>query len=282
MNSKHNLTDFAASIAKKTGTQTSVVRHFLSSMGPLIEEALRTDGSVRIAGLGTLRLVQTEDRRSIDVNTGRDIVIKGYTKVSFTPEAALKTRINEPFAAFTPIEVTDDATLITNNDTQVATIIKEAENIPEQQDENADFNAENDTLTPSAETDPLARLNEQAEEIKDILAEINGQPEASDRPEEPNTQTPVEETDAPKDADLQVAPTTPTAVTPPNDAPHEPRATMPTEVPDEDLSATTATIPTDDVPATPPPTTAPAPSVSGAAMLTIQSNHIRRTLPAEF
>ncbi|MBR1631961.1 MAG: HU family DNA-binding protein [Paludibacteraceae bacterium] len=148
-NKKLNLSDFSVSIAKKTGMPTATVRAFLASVGPQLEAALASDGMVRISGLGTFRLVRVDSRRSVDVNTGRDITIDEYTKVSFTPETSVKAFINQPFAHFSPVSVSDDA---------VAT----------------DSSESSTNTTENATEDPIERLNRQAEEIKDILTLING------------------------------------------------------------------------------------------------------------
>ena len=44
--------------------------------------------------------MSVSDRESINVNTGERIVISGHTKLSFTPDSALKDAVNRPFADF--------------------------------------------------------------------------------------------------------------------------------------------------------------------------------------
>ena len=47
-----------------------------------------------------------EDRESVNVNTGERFTIEGHQKISFSPDAELKERINKPFAAFETVEIT--------------------------------------------------------------------------------------------------------------------------------------------------------------------------------
>ena len=62
------------------------VRQLLST----IEDALLEGDSVKISGFGTFKPQWNEPRKSIDVNTGNEIIIEGYYKVAFAPENELK------------------------------------------------------------------------------------------------------------------------------------------------------------------------------------------------
>ena len=55
---------------------------------------------VKIKGLGTFKLIEVSDRESVNVNTGERIRIVGHTKVTFTPDNALRDQVNRPFAEF--------------------------------------------------------------------------------------------------------------------------------------------------------------------------------------
>ena len=54
--------------------------------------------SVRIKDWGTFKLQWNAPRKSVDVNTGEDIIIDGYYRVAFTPDAELRDLANEPYA----------------------------------------------------------------------------------------------------------------------------------------------------------------------------------------
>lgn len=56
----------------------------------------KKDKYVKIKGLGAFKLIDVESRESVNVNTGERFEIQGHTKVSFTPEPALKDIINKP------------------------------------------------------------------------------------------------------------------------------------------------------------------------------------------
>jgi nucleoid-associated protein YgaU len=104
--------------------------------------------TVKLKGFGTFKLQWNEPRKSVDVNTGEEILIEGYNKVVFTPDAELKDLVNEPYAHLEPV-------LLTEEGEETATV-----NV------NADDSSEQTAV-------PLKLFNEQANEIKDILSEIN-------------------------------------------------------------------------------------------------------------
>lgn len=121
--------------ARCTIPQT-VSEDFVRAFFDIIVDGLRKDGLVKIKGFGTFKLQEVADRESVAVATGERIVIKGFRKVTFTPEAALKDRINKPFAQFETIELEDGCqfddvqeTIVPENDDAVSdeqvTIVEE-------------------------------------------------------------------------------------------------------------------------------------------------------------
>ena len=118
------------------------VRQLLST----IEDALLEGDSVKISGFGTFKPQWNEPRKSIDVNTGNEIIIEGYYKVAFAPENELKELINEPYSHLEAIEIGN-----------------KAEDIIESEPENDNF---------KQVIEPMRVFEEQAEEIKNLLNEI--------------------------------------------------------------------------------------------------------------
>lgn len=146
---KINISELAQTIAEATGRKKEDVNSFIKNLFILIEEGLRADKVVKVSGLGTFKLQWNEPRKSVDVNTGNEIVIEGYNKVVFAPEAFLKEKINEPFAHLEAVEISETG----------APVEKPGDFVP------------------------LQKLDEQAAEIKDLLADINDMQEAEEVPE---------------------------------------------------------------------------------------------------
>lgn len=148
---------------------------FVKVLFSTIEDTLIDGEIVKVKGLGTFKSQWNEARKSVDVNTGEEIIIDGYYRASFVPENELKELINEPFSHLEPVDI------------EPVTDKHFDENIVIQSEE--EKNSENEL------PEPLRVFEEQAEEIKGLLSEINAlSPKMSDPA--------VSKTDV----DLQVAP----------------------------------------------------------------------------
>jgi hypothetical protein len=55
---------------------------------------------VKVKGLGTFKIIDVEDRESVNVNTGERVLIEGHGKITFVPDAVMKELVNKPFAQF--------------------------------------------------------------------------------------------------------------------------------------------------------------------------------------
>jgi len=130
-------------VASKLSVSKRVAEDFLKVMFATIEDALVEGESVKIKNFGTFKLQWNEPRKSVNVQTGEEIILDGYHKVTFTPDSNLKDIVNEPFAHLEPIEL-------------------DAKNEPVKE-----------SVPQDEAFDPLRIFNEQASEIKDILSEIN-------------------------------------------------------------------------------------------------------------
>lgn len=99
--------DIAALFAKRTKLGGIEAEAFINSMFLVIRQGLEADRQVKIRGFGTFKVVDVEDRESVNVNTGERVVIKGHGKVTFTPDATMKELVNKPFALFTTVALND-------------------------------------------------------------------------------------------------------------------------------------------------------------------------------
>ena len=132
MNEKLNIQDLVDLLAEKHGMSKKNADSFVKEFFQLIEESLEKDKYVKIRGLGTFKLIDVESRESVNVNTGERFEIQGHTKVSFTPEPALKDIINKPFSHFETVALNDDTVL---EDTPVESGNNEDEEDAEQKTE---------------------------------------------------------------------------------------------------------------------------------------------------
>lgn len=123
MNNKLGIQDLASALAERYGMDQKSAQTFVKTVFEIVEEYVAIDKLVKIKGFGTFKLTNVSDRESINVNTGERIVIAGHTKLSFTPDSALKDAVNLPFSDFetTPLNET--------------TSVEEMERIPSTEEE---------------------------------------------------------------------------------------------------------------------------------------------------
>lgn len=100
--------ELAKLVAKKNKLAVKGVENFLSTMFDVIDEGLHADRIVKVKGLGTFKITDVKQRESVNVNTGERVIIDGHSKVSFTPDAAMKELVNKPFAQFETVVVNDN------------------------------------------------------------------------------------------------------------------------------------------------------------------------------
>ena len=107
MDNKINLSQLADLLSQAGGMSKAASEQFVKNFFDIISQNVLSEGLVKVKGLGTFKLVQMEDRESVNVNTGERFTIDGHQKISFIPDADLKDRINKPFAAFDTVEITE-------------------------------------------------------------------------------------------------------------------------------------------------------------------------------
>ena len=110
MNTKITFLELSELIAEATSTSNRMCELFLRELFNTISQALIDGESVKIKGIGTFKVTQVKPRKSANVNTGAPIEIAGYKKLTFTPDKSLAEVINQPFAQFETVMLSDDMT----------------------------------------------------------------------------------------------------------------------------------------------------------------------------
>ena len=108
MDKKINLSQLADLMAEAGGMSKVASEQFVKSFFDIISQGVLDEGIVKVKGFGTFKLLQMEDRESVNVNTGERFTIEGHQKISFTPDAELKERINKPFSAFETVVISEE------------------------------------------------------------------------------------------------------------------------------------------------------------------------------
>ena len=104
---KISIQELASALAENSSLNKKESSAFVSAMFDIIQEALERDRTVKIKGLGTFKIIDVEDRESVNVNTGERVLIEGHGKITFTPDQVMKELVNKPFSQFETVVLND-------------------------------------------------------------------------------------------------------------------------------------------------------------------------------
>ena len=156
MAEKLSWSELRRALAVRAGVSEKTAGAFLNGLVNQLINGLKSDKQVKINGLGTFKLQAVAPRKSVNVSTGEEIIIEGYNKIVFSPEAGLKELVE----SHQPSDVSLQPLVFSD------------------QPNEGDF-----------PIDPIKKLGEQADEIVGLLAEIESIEEPKE-PEEPKVVIP--------------------------------------------------------------------------------------------
>ena len=104
---KIGLAELAVALVKEHSLSTKDAEAFIQRFSDVLNDGLHHEKQVKVKGLGTFKVTNVSARESVDVNTGKRIVIDSRSKISFTPEASLRELVNKPFSQFETVVVGD-------------------------------------------------------------------------------------------------------------------------------------------------------------------------------
>ena len=185
MDAKINLQQLAKSMAQRKKISQRAAEAFLRSFFDAIIQNVTIAKMVKIKGLGIFKLIEVQDRESVDVTTGERIVIPGHSKLSFSPDISLRNLINKPFADFQTVIIND------------GTSLEEMEMIPEEALADEEEEQDEEELRQEAESDEEPESESESEleselepEPEEESEEQDDTPESEDKPEpEPESET---------------------------------------------------------------------------------------------
>ena len=148
MNSKITLVELARLMAQSTSTTNRVCELFLRELFSTVSQALIDGENVKIKGVGTFKVTAVKPRKSVNVSSGDTMEVKGHNKVTFTPDKQLAEAVNQPFAQFESVFLSDELT-----DEKLAEIDA---GFPSALDENDDKSSPSAVTGQSPQPEPLA------------------------------------------------------------------------------------------------------------------------------
>ena len=104
---KISIQDLAQVLVERKGLNKRDAVIFVSAMFDIIQTNLEKDRVVKVKGLGTFKIIDVDNRESVNVNTGERVLIEGHNKITFTPDALMKELVNKPFSQFETVVLND-------------------------------------------------------------------------------------------------------------------------------------------------------------------------------
>lgn len=171
MNSKITLPRLSALLALRSGKSKKLSEDFVKTFFSVIGDSLANGESVKVKGLGLFKIVNVEERKSVNVATGEEYIIPAHGKLTFLPAKELAETVNSPFSMFETVEL-------------------------------------NDAYTDEAASDPsdaatLDLQNPVPEETLPIESELQSPATEETTPNESELQTPAPEETTPNESELQ-------------------------------------------------------------------------------
>lgn len=158
---KITISEIVEQMTAKNNFSKKQTEEFVKMLLSTIEDVLIDGEVIKIKDFGTFKPQWNEPRKSVDVNTGEEIVVPGYYKVVFVPDNDFKELVNQPFSHLLPVEQKQfsSSTNTVINNTEIS--------------DDKEFD-DNKPLYDNVKTtmEPLRVFEEQAAQIKGLLSEI--------------------------------------------------------------------------------------------------------------
>ena len=97
---KISINELAAVLIERKNLKKKSASAFVNELFYLVQKGLGQDKIVKVKGLGTFKIIDVDDRESVNVNNGERVLIEGHSKITFTPDSLMKDLVNKPFSQF--------------------------------------------------------------------------------------------------------------------------------------------------------------------------------------
>lgn len=108
MAGKITFSQLCATVAQACGATQKDTEDFLRELFSMVATSLAEGETVKLKGLGTFKQQKVGERKSVNVSTGKEMIIPGHFKISFVPSKELSALVNQDFQAFQAVELADD------------------------------------------------------------------------------------------------------------------------------------------------------------------------------
>ena len=213
--SKITNSDLAKVLMEKHGLTKADAERFVVQMFDILNSGLRQDKLVKIKGLGTFKVISVSSRKSVDVNTGKPIIIEGRDKITFTPDNTLRDKVNAPFAQFDTVVINDGVDFsdidrrFQDGEDMAETVTDKREtskNVPLEMNADKQLSAEEEQLRSEVEQQPTVKEQHQEEQHQEEQEHQPADEPALQSSEEEPAPLSTEEESAPLSTEEEPAP----------------------------------------------------------------------------
>lgn len=156
MNEKLTLQYLIEALTKRHQMDPKDADAFVKAFFELIRRALERDKYIKVKGLGTFKRVETDSRGSDEEESEERTGTQGRSRITFTPDVAMRDSINKPFAYF--------ETVILNEHTHFEDMDEEEERLS---DESIEQTSPDDASLTEPET-PVSEENHEENHLSDV------------------------------------------------------------------------------------------------------------------
>lgn len=108
MDEKITFSQLCNMVALRSKMSRTTTEDFLRELFSMVSQSLAEGDSVKLKGIGTFKVQKVGVRKSVDVTTGKEIIIPEHSKITYTPSKELAIAVNSPFEAFEAVEISDE------------------------------------------------------------------------------------------------------------------------------------------------------------------------------
>ena len=145
MNEKLTLQYLIEALTKRHQMDPKDADAFVKAFFELIRRALERDKYIKVKGLGTFKRIETDSRGSDEEESEERTGTQGRSRITFTPDVAMRDSINKPFAHF--------ETVILNEHTHF-------EDMDEEEERLSDESIEQTSPDDASLTEPVTPVSE--------------------------------------------------------------------------------------------------------------------------
>ena len=123
--------ELAAVLSEKFGMGRREAQRFVETFADVAKDGIENEKLVKIKGLGTFKVIDVDARESVNVNTGERVTIDSHSKLTFTPDNAMKELVNKPFSQFETVVLNDGVDFADEEEPAIEDTADDDENVVE-------------------------------------------------------------------------------------------------------------------------------------------------------